>query len=186
MYTDAGVTCSDAIDGTIMRAADLEDNSADVDPYATGTYVVTYRARNSAGLWSDGPKCKNTKVDGVGNLYLRTVNVVDTLKPVIQVSYAGTPVAHSNAHDTAVHNQAPNPANHPDNGFPLLDDETQADRENELHKTWPSASSGASLMAEAATRNAGAWALAGVAAAVAGVALLASSQRRAAVTAVPV
>ena len=99
-YTDAGAVCSDEIDGEVPYTT---INPVDVE--TTGTYVVTYRARNSVGLWSDAQACK-----GGANRYYRTITVKDTLKPVIQVKYNGVEVSKSAATDKAVHNNAANPA----------------------------------------------------------------------------
>merc|ERR1712100_416334 len=51
----------------------------------TGTYIVTYRAQNTVGLWNDDSNCR-----GGANTYKRTVTVVDTLKPVITLKYGGS------------------------------------------------------------------------------------------------
>merc|ERR1711871_52075 len=95
-YTDAGAQCSDEIDGTVTYKT---INPVDVE--VTGDYIVTYRARNSVGLWSDAQACK-----GGANRYYRTITVKDTLKPVIQVKYNGVKVSKSAATDKAVHNNA--------------------------------------------------------------------------------
>merc|ERR1711871_67050 len=99
-YTDAGAQCSDEIDGVVTYKT---INPVDVE--VTGDYVVTYRARNSVGLWSDAQACK-----GGANRYYRTITVKDTLKPVIQVKYNGVEVSKSAATGKAVHNNAANPA----------------------------------------------------------------------------
>merc|ERR1711924_497302 len=48
-YTDQGAVCTDIIDGTVT--AETVDS---VDVGKTGKYVLTYRAKNSVGLWNDG------------------------------------------------------------------------------------------------------------------------------------
>jgi len=99
-YTDEGASCSDEIDGTV---ATVVTNPVNVE--VTGTYVVTYRAVNSAGLYNDEQTC-----DDGPNQYKRTVTVKDTLKPVVEVKFKHTVVGRSTATDKAVHNNAANPA----------------------------------------------------------------------------
>merc|ERR1712167_161332 len=53
-----------------------------------GTYVITYRAKNTVGLYNDGANCR-----GGAQYYSRTVTVLDTLKPVITLKYNGNTVA---------------------------------------------------------------------------------------------
>jgi len=190
-YVDASAQCSDDIDGKIRNTDDLDfTNPVNVD--MTGTYIVTYRARNSAGLWSDGPHCKNRDTEVGRNLYFRTVVVIDTLKPVVEVSYNGQKVARGEAKDTAVHNGAENPM-----GTTVCKVEakcgsltgdalqtycvTNPDDCNDDGWT-PEA-----LMAENASASSRTWPFAGLAAAVTGIALLSfGSRRREAVVTVPV
>merc|ERR1719181_1444864 len=47
-----------------------------------GTYFITYRARNTVGLYNDGTNCR-----GGAAVYVRTVTVKDTLRPVITLKY---------------------------------------------------------------------------------------------------
>merc|ERR1711898_64292 len=49
-----------------------------------GTYVITYRAKDTVGLYNDGANCR-----GGAQYYSRTVTVLDTLKPVITLKYNG-------------------------------------------------------------------------------------------------
>jgi len=81
-YVDDGATCSDTLDGLIENV--VITNPVDVEQ--TGLYLVTYRARDKNGNWNDG-SCKNSKQ------YIRTVRVVDTLKPVIGLHYNGANLA---------------------------------------------------------------------------------------------
>merc|ERR1719310_32598 len=104
-YTDPGATCTDSLDGTCgaTGAACTTEVSSTVDTSKTGTYYVTYRAKDSSGNWNDE--------DCLGNAeYKRTVHVVDTLKPVIALHYGSKLVHVGNADDVAVHNSAANPA----------------------------------------------------------------------------
>jgi hypothetical protein len=78
-YTDPGVECSDDMHGTV---AVVEDSSVNVE--RVGVYVVTYRARDGAGNWNDGAGCWQGP-----RRYVRTVTVVDTFKPVLQLKYGG-------------------------------------------------------------------------------------------------
>jgi hypothetical protein len=90
-YTDPGANCTDALDGTTLA---VYDNSDDVNVEETGTYVITYRARDAANNWNVGKgTCKG------GNLHAitRTVIVVDTLKPVVSLVYNGSLVADSDS-----------------------------------------------------------------------------------------
>merc|ERR1711871_1010468 len=105
-YTDAGASCSDEIDGNVDYNV---TNPVDVE--VTGTYVVTYRAKNSVGLWNDDctDPCVGNPTEQCERNYTRTINVVDTLKPIIEVKYNGNRVAIGTANDRAVHNSSINP-----------------------------------------------------------------------------
>jgi hypothetical protein len=151
-YTDAGAVCSDLIDGIVTTVP-----TSDVNVEQTGTYTVTYRAKNSVPLWNDDAACR-----GTANSYFRTVKVVDTLKPIIQLKYNSVEVARSAVLDT---------------GIP--DSQTGVAAANP-------AASGLTLMAEQATGSANAWVLAAAASAVTGLALLGLSSRAATATSVPV
>jgi len=78
-YMDAGAVCSDSLSGAVSEV--VVTNPVDVEK--TGEYIVTYKAKDSVGNWNDG-ECKGSKS------YLRTVQVVDTLKPIIALKYAET------------------------------------------------------------------------------------------------
>merc|ERR1711871_767079 len=98
-YADAGAACSDVIDGTVSTecytsrdglgsdgtpdtvAADCKGSTL-VDVETTGTYTIKYRAQNTVGLWNDGLNCR-----GGPKSYLRTIAVMDTLRPVISLKY---------------------------------------------------------------------------------------------------
>jgi len=77
-YHDAGVICSDSLDGASPSSAVVTRNNVNID--ATGTYTVSYSVRDIAGNWNYDEKCLNGR-----EIYLRTVIVQDTLRPVITV-----------------------------------------------------------------------------------------------------
>jgi hypothetical protein len=96
-YTDEGATCSDVIVGdkvvmaptTITKQGYPETNLNNVHYDSVGVYEVTYRAHNAVGLANDDPRCSPP------HSYVRTVEIKDTLAPVIRLSYAGKRVAWS-------------------------------------------------------------------------------------------
>merc|ERR1711968_22570 len=47
-----------------------------------GTYYITYRAKNTVGLYNDGANCRGGAIQ-----YVRKVTVKDTLRPVITLKY---------------------------------------------------------------------------------------------------
>jgi hypothetical protein len=151
VYVDPGASCTDTLDGPINVT-----KIGTVQYDEVGTYFITYRARDSAGNWNDG---EGQPCSGAQS-YVRTVNVVDTLMPVIHLHYkddlgVSRLVARSAANDRGA-----------------------GDEENPV-ATYASA---ANLMAEAATplQTGGAAAVLAAAAAVAAlaaVALLAWSRR---------
>merc|ERR1712100_170068 len=168
-YTDAGASCSDVIDGATDHTCTLsfvpgtenkEDNSRDevaaltgddvscdgqlVNADRIGTYVITYRSVNSVGKWNDDTTCRG----GYYN-YIRSVKVVDTLKPVITLRY-----------DLGDGNK--DIVNTPDS---LIEDQADFDKQT--------------LMAEdATTSGVNGWVLGAIASAVTGLALLGYSQRK--------
>ena len=106
-YTDEGATCSDVIDlnikkvtTTITKQCTQEELEAEtcnpetvldkVDYTSVGVYEVTYRAYNAVGLANDDPSCPPPLLP-----YVRTVEIKDTLAPVIRLSYNGNRVAWS-------------------------------------------------------------------------------------------
>jgi len=88
-YTDAGATCTDTLSGVLTPTV---YNGVDVEK--TGVYTVTYRVKDGAGNWNDG-QCTGTKP------YVRTVKVIDTLRPVIGLKYAGKLVHMSDSSDVS-------------------------------------------------------------------------------------
>merc|ERR1711934_154948 len=143
-YTDAGATCTDDIDGPL--APEMTNN---VDVGNVGTYTITYRAKNSVGTWND-ESCR-----GLSVTYVRTVEVIDTLKPVIRLKYNNKEVARGKVTDTGINHEA-NPAYV--NGIAL-----------------------GHLMSEEHSSSTDAWLLAAAASAVTGLAPLGVSRRRTAV-----
>lgn len=88
-YTDAGATCTDSLAGALTPTT---YNGVDVEK--TGTYTVTYRVKDTSGNWNDG-QCTGSKA------YVRTVKVIDTLRPVIGLKYAGKLVHMSDSSDVS-------------------------------------------------------------------------------------
>lgn len=112
-YHDPGIICHDARDGVCVPAgrrgakppspaACTVLTTSTVDVQRLGTYTVTYRAQDSFGNWNDGA-CLGSRA------YVRTVRVVDTLKPVIALRYGGQLVSVGGAADTGVSGEL-NPA----------------------------------------------------------------------------
>jgi hypothetical protein len=97
-YVDAGAVCSDTVDGVLKNVVVTDT----VDVEREGTYFVTYRALDGAGNWNDGACRGSTK-------YIRTITVVDTLKPVVALHYNGKILSHSHTADYGTNGQ-PNPA----------------------------------------------------------------------------
>jgi hypothetical protein len=150
-YTDAGATCADTIDGPLNKVGENYFVQNNVNAMAVGTYTITYRAKNSVGTWND-EACRGLSVK-----YVRTVEVLDTLKPVIRLKYAATAgssveIARSATADTGVNHEA-NPAYV--NGIALND----------------------GFMAEEQGSSTDVWLLAAAASAVTGLALLSVSSR---------
>ena len=181
-YTDAGASCSDGIDGTLT----VHVKSGEViDAVQLGKRLERVRRRQRridgqvrchvprvqlCGFVERRPTCRNGPAH-----YKRTVVVRDSLKPVMEVRYANKVVAVSAATDTSVkHTPATSVSN------PAKDFYTTAVVDSDATVGHPEG-----YMAEAA-QGSSTWLLAAAGAAVAGLALLGMSQRRAAVVSVPV
>jgi hypothetical protein len=103
-YHDAGAQCADNLDGPVSTVV-----TNPVDTAQVGVYFVTYRARDAAGNWNDangagseGMQSDNgAKCTGAAQ-YVRTVHVVDTLKPAISLTYSDKLIATGAATDTGV------------------------------------------------------------------------------------
>jgi hypothetical protein len=81
-YDDmTNITCSDEATDPRQLNKDIKQ-FGDVDVEQVGTYHITYRVKDASGNWNDG--------DCVGpHTYIRTVVVVDSLKPVIGLKIDG-------------------------------------------------------------------------------------------------
>merc|ERR1711943_169342 len=197
-YTDAGATCSDVIDGSITpvcstdnaaytdgeTAAVCAQGSKLVDVETTGTYIVTYRAQNTVGLWNDDSNCR-----GGANTYKRTVTVVDTLKPVITLKYGGsnTIVAQGSSGEYTNSNPSVDYPNANDSPYKTAWDTQHASNNPTNDNFDDPGDAHPSLMAEQTTSAVNGWVIGASASAVAGLALLGYSTRRTTVaTSVPV
>jgi hypothetical protein len=141
-YTDAGATCTDTLDGALTAK-----RVGHVDVESTGTYRITYTATDAAGNSNDGCATKLAI-----HATVRTVVVMDTLKPVIGLQYAGS-IFHTGAGNDHGKNGEINPAKH---NFRV-----------------GQSFSGTPLMAQVQDMGRGnAWLVAGVLSALAGVVLL--------------
>jgi hypothetical protein len=91
-YEDASTSCSDNFDGVLQRthhAISLNGAATSldgVDVEAAGMYRITYTATDESG--NVAGTCTNRHTD-TRNLPVRTVVVIDTLKPVIGLRYRG-------------------------------------------------------------------------------------------------
>lgn len=75
-YADPGASCYDSVDGDIPSSDIQVLNLPNVD--LTGVYEVQYRVKDKAGNWNDAyTTCRNA------HEYLRKVEVIDSLKPVL-------------------------------------------------------------------------------------------------------
>jgi hypothetical protein len=83
-YTDPGFTCTDSIDGALDLTGANTQVISNVNPEHTGRYLITYRAKDSSGNWNDCTGCVG------GQELVRTVQVVDTLRPVIALHHGGS------------------------------------------------------------------------------------------------
>merc|ERR1711871_989387 len=151
-----------------------------------GTYYITYRAKNTVGLYNDGANCRGGAIE-----YRRKVTVKDTLRPVITLKYdsgsgsatvaqgdlssTNTETQDLSLTDTATDKQYPSVtgAYTSQGSF----DDTYGGNHEAEH----------TLMAEESTSSVNGWVIGAIASAVAGLALLGYSTRRTAVaTSVPV
>lgn len=157
-----------------------------------GTYLITYRAKNTVGLYNDGANCR-----GGAQHYTRSVIVRDTLRPVITLKYQNTKVAQgsvghdatrldaegwktdSNTYETITRDI--NPAVTASGSYPADDTYTNQGSFADDSSRHPA------MMAEENTSAVNGWVIGAIASAVAGLALLGYSTRRTAVaTSVPV
>merc|ERR1711881_198320 len=219
-YADAGAACSDVIDGTtatkcyksaVDGAPDLttavDCGSGMVQTATTGTYKIEYRAENTVGLWNDDSNCRGGAIS-----YRRTVVVMDTLRPVITLTYnkdgnadvevaKGTVGNHDGQSDgsgAGYLTQAGLGANkgttksgytsatHNGQGAPYPGLSAAAVDQGNFNPAHANLAAGG-WMAEESTSSANGWVVGAIASAVAGLAFLGYSTRRTAVaTSVPV
>jgi hypothetical protein len=85
-YDDAGASCMDENASPL----ELRDNVDVVNVETTGTYFITFRAFDGTH-WNDDERCSGGNKDRL----LRTVVVVDTLKPQLVLTYNGDTIATS-------------------------------------------------------------------------------------------
>jgi len=216
-YADAGAACSDVIDGTTATKCyatsavpgfTAVSNNCDtklVDTETTGQYVIEYRATNTVGLTNTDSNCRGGAI-----VYKRTVNVLDTLRPVISLSYKnnknsgyvvvaqgttgnGDNIAADATTDPTTNVGAgayPNPDHNGDPaGYPAPGStgsylDSNGNYQNQGNFPDPGTYN---YMAEESTSSVNGWVVGAIASAVAGLALLGYSTRRTAVaTSVPV
>jgi len=77
-YDDEGIHCTDSFSTVTTQVI------GSVDVEQQGTYYVTYRSRDTSGNWA------HDCADSVNKVFVRTVFVVDSLKPVLSLAYRGT------------------------------------------------------------------------------------------------
>jgi len=83
-YDDAGVTCTDDLDGALANVSMSYGATGAVNVESTGTYLITYIAEDRAGNRNDG---SNTLGCLKSSPVVRQVVVIDTLKPAIALRY---------------------------------------------------------------------------------------------------
>merc|ERR1719247_3574689 len=145
--------CLTPIDGPIITNQIFAKETVNIQQ--TGVYHVTYEAVNSQGTWNYGFNYDTCA-------YVRTVKVVDTLKPIIELKY-GTDVVHRTE---------------------ALDISSASGQANLANTVQSSTIWG--LMAEESSSTTNSWLLAAAGSAVTGVALLAFSRKQQTVVTVPV
>merc|ERR1712072_426630 len=171
-YNDVGAVATDSLQGSfgicsVWSNGEMKTSYNNiVNVERTGVYEITYRVKDSNGNWNDGTSCSGGQTASEN---VRTVTIIDTLRPVIQLKYnsqvihqfakefslpAENPKTHlakvglTHSHTGAIHNGAPNPV-------PI------------------------DLMAEqASTSSVNGWVVGAVASAVSGLALLGYSLRK--------
>jgi len=169
-YEDEGATCTDDLDGVLTVTSTITNLTVDVEK--TGTYFVTYFAEDNAGnknfraqLGGDCDGREGAACNGWNSNDIRTVHIVDTLKPVIALNYNDEYFHYGDATDSGIAQNADtsNPADqgHVGGGF------TEG------------------LIAESASSSLSGWMVGAIASAVTGLALLGYS-RNTVPTTVPV
>jgi len=204
-YNDVGAVATDSLQGSfgicsVWSNGVLKSSYKEiVNVESTGTYYITYRVKDSNGNWNDNTGCTGGQTGANENKNVRTVVIIDTLRPVIQLKY-NSQVIHEGAASFATgsgnNNRGNNVLTHTQvdsTGDPVHLGDTY---ENPAHSsvaqapythTW---SENMNLMAEQATTSSvNGWVVGAVGSAVTGLALLGYSLRKSAApvaTSVPV
>merc|ERR1711871_1766684 len=98
-YNDVGAVATDSLQGSFGICSVWSDGVLKssykeiVNVESTGTYYITYRVKDSNGNWNDNSGCTGGQS---GDENVRTVVIIDTLRPVIQLKYGGN-VIHEGA-----------------------------------------------------------------------------------------
>merc|ERR1711981_859526 len=208
-YNDVGAVATDSLQGSfgicsVWSNGVLKSSYKEiVNVESTGTYYITYRVKDSNGNWNDNTGCTGGQTgDNVGK-NVRTVVIIDTLRPVIQLKY-NNQVIHEGAasfatgsgnnnrgNNVLTHTQVDSTGDpvHLGNGYenPAHSSVAQAPYDH----TWSeNMNSVDGLMAEQATTSSvNGWVVGAVGSAVTGLALLGYSLRKSAApvaTSVPV
>merc|ERR1712057_79721 len=104
-YVDEQGWCTDDLDASPPA---LDSTSLTVNVEKTGVYYVTYFARDSGGNWNykASSECSGREGAACGtyttNNDIRTVHIVDTLKPVIALNYQSNYFQYGDATDTGI------------------------------------------------------------------------------------
>jgi len=177
-YVDEAGWCTDDLDvGTVdILHSQLTTVNQTVNVERTGIYMVTYFAQDTAGNWNYQAKdaCdgrEGSRCDGFDD-DIRTVHIVDTLKPVIALNYGNEFFQYGDAADTGIAE---------DHGTNNIN--TQAGNvNNPVDRDHPHR---VSYMAEESQSSVSGWMIGAIASAVTGLALLGYSRNTVATT-VPV
>lgn len=191
-YTEEGATCTDAIgyvdSNNVVQTTLAAEAVGAVNVRVTGTYTITYKAKDGVGNYNDGSAGEldlgggkttctgGNKVDDI-TVYQREVKVEDTLKPVISIDYNNIPIHVGDSSDTG-HNGVTNLAGDAEHNPYLVAGQLEG-----TVKTMTATYN--NLMAEKSTTT-NVWFVAALASAAAGVALMAIQRRAPVATSVPV
>jgi len=175
-YVDETGWCTDDLDSTNPSVVHSQQATVDqaVNVEKTGVYYVTYFAVDTAGNWNyqaqtDCSGREGSRCDGYAN-DIRTVHIVDTLKPVIALNYNTNYFQYGDATDTGIL------------GTEGSTDTSAGDVNNPVDKDH---SHRVDYMAESAGTSPSGWMVGAIASAVTGLALLGYSRNTVATT-VPV
>merc|ERR1711959_742493 len=98
-YNDVGAVATDSLQGSfgicsVWSNGEMKTSYKNiVNVERTGVYEITYRVKDSNGNWNDGTSCSGGQT---GSENVRTVTIVDTLRPVIELKY-NSQVIHKSA-----------------------------------------------------------------------------------------